>query len=215
MVKLIIENLGHRFGKRILFRRMDVTLEGGVALAITGSNGSGKSTLMRILAGVLRPARGTVTLHEDGNMVANEDRPLRCGMVAPYLNVYDGFSARENLQFLATARRLSGANARIETALETVALAHRADDYVSTYSSGMKQRVRFAAAILADPPVLLLDEPGSNLDLVGREMVNRVMDRQRERDGIIIVATNEPSEAARCERTLCVEDFLSNGKSEN
>jgi len=207
MVKFIVENLGHRFGKRILFRKMDFTLEGGIALAITGSNGSGKSTLVRILAGVLQPGRGSATLHLDGHTVPLEDRPLHCGMVAPYLNVYDGFSAKENLQFLARARRLPNAVGRISEVLELVSLAHRADDYVGTYSSGLKQRVRFAAALLSAPPVLLLDEPGSNLDAVGRAMVDRVMEYQRSRSGVLIVATNEAAEAARCERILSVEDY--------
>ncbi|WP_457651374.1 ABC transporter ATP-binding protein [Rhodocaloribacter sp.] len=207
ITRLDVENVGHRFGRRILFRKMTFRLEGGRTLAVTGANGSGKSTLLRILAGVMEPVRGTVTLIAGGRVISGEDRPLHTGMVAPYLNVYDDFTARENLRFIARARRLPDADARIEAALRTVTLLPRADDRVATYSSGMKQRIRFAAALLADPPMLLLDEPTSNLDAPGREMVARIIAERRAAGRLIVVATNDPAEAARCDAVLCVEDY--------
>ena len=207
MPRLRVDDLGRRFGRRVLFRQMAFTLEGGRSLAITGANGSGKSTLLRILAGVLSPSKGTVSLEVDGHAVPREERALRTGLVAPYLNVYDGFTARENLDFLARARRLPRAAVRIATALEHVDLAERADDLVGTYSSGMKQRVKYAAALLAEPPLLLLDEPSSNLDAAGVAMVERVMTHQKAVGCLLVVATNLPAEAARCDEVLRIEDF--------
>ncbi|WP_228350634.1 ABC transporter ATP-binding protein [Rhodocaloribacter litoris] len=201
------EDLGHRFGRRILFRRLGFTLEGGQALAVTGANGSGKSTLVRILAGVLVPSRGTVTLTAGGRAIPPAQRPLHVGLVAPYLNVYEGFSARENLAFLARARRLPEAPRRIEAVLEAVELTARADDLVATYSSGMKQRMRFAAALLADPPLLLLDEPTANLDAPGRAMVSRIVAGALAAGRLVVIATNDAGEAAGCSRILCVEDY--------
>ena len=205
-LQLVAENLGHRFGRRVLFRKLSFTLEAGHSLAVTGSNGSGKSTLVRIIAGVMRPLKGSVTLHLNGQAVPPEERPLQVGMVAPYLNVYDDFTTRENLQFLAQARRLPDAEARIEATLDLVSLTPRADDRVATYSSGMKQRVRFAAALLAAPPLLLLDEPTSNLDPAGLAMVERIITHQKEVGRLVIVATNDAAEAARCDDQICVED---------
>lgn len=207
MVQFEVRQLGHRFGRRILFRKLSFTGRDGDSVAVTGANGSGKSTLMRILAGVLRPARGEVSLTVDGVPVAPEDRPLQVGMVAPYLNVYDGFSTRENLQFIARVRRLDRTPERIREVLDLVGLAARADDRVETYSSGMKQRVRFAAALLPRPPVLLLDEPTSNLDDRGREMVDRVMAHHLERGGLLLVATNIAGEADKCGARVCIEDY--------
>lgn len=200
-------DVAKRFGRRLLFRDLSFSVGTGRSLAVTGANGSGKSTLLRILAGVLTPTKGDVTLRLNGTDVPAEEHPLRVGLVAPYLNVYDGFSPRENLRFIAQARRLDRAAKRIEGMLEMVALAERADDLVSTFSSGMKQRVKFAAALLADPPVLLLDEPGVNLDAAGLDMVSEVVDRQVGRGGVVVVATNDDREAARHGRTLCVEDY--------
>ncbi|MFQ5570191.1 MAG: ATP-binding cassette domain-containing protein [Rhodothermales bacterium] len=208
MPRLVVNNVGKRFGRRLLFRKLSFELEGGRVLAVTGANGSGKSTLLRILAGVLRPSKGEVTLHVNGEVIAGEERPLHTGFVAPYLNVYDGFSARENLVFLAKARRLSHASHRIDEVLDQVALSARADDLVGTYSSGMKQRVKYAAALLAAPPLLLLDEPSSNLDTAGVAMVERVIEHQRDAGCLVIVATNVPDEAARCDDEVYIGDFL-------
>lgn len=207
MLSLVADNLGKRFGARVLFRRLSFTLEGGQALAVTGANGSGKSTLLRMLAGVLAPSQGAVRLCVQAGEVPPEARPLHAGLVAPYLNVYDDFSARENLAFLARARRLPDATHRIEAALALVALEARADDRVRTFSSGMKQRVKYAAALLSEPPLLLLDEPTSNLDAAGLAMVERVIAHQRAQGRLLVVATNNPEEAERLDCTLRIEDF--------
>lgn len=207
MPTLAADQLGHRFGRLVLFRHLSFTLKGGRSLAVTGPNGSGKSTLLRILAGVLTSTVGTVTLTVDGRALSRTERSLRTGLVAPYANVYDGLTARENLVFLAEVRGLPDADARIEAVLEQVGLTGRADDLVGTYSSGMKQRVKYAAALLAEPPLLLLDEPSVNLDAAGLEMVAGVVARQMEAGRLLVVATNVADEAARCDREICVEDF--------
>jgi heme exporter protein A len=206
MPTLQVDNVGQRFGRLLLFRRMSFELEGGASLAVTGANGSGKSTLLRILAGVLAPKAGTVTLSVDGATVPAEHHPLHVGLVAPYLNVYDDLTARENLEFLGRTRVLPQAGARIDAVLDRVGLAGRGDDLVSTYSSGMKQRVKYAAALLAEPPLLLLDEPSTNLDTVGVDMVERVMATQQERGRLLVVATNRADEAAAHDRQIRIED---------
>lgn len=206
MASLAADAVGHRYGSLLLFRRLSFEMGGGDSLAVTGANGAGKSTLLRILAGVLAPKAGRVRLTVDGEAVAPEAHPRRVGLVAPALGLYEPLSARENLAFLARARRLPGAENRIDTALTRVGLAGRADDPVGTFSSGMRQRVKYAAALLADPPLLLLDEPAANLDAAGREMVDAVVADQRARGGIVVVATNRADEAARHDRTLRIED---------
>jgi len=206
MSSLTADAVGHRYGSLLLFRRLSFELRGGESLAVTGANGAGKSTLLRILAGVLAPKAGTVTLTVDGAAVPSERHPTRVGLVAPALGLYDGLTARENLAFLGRVRRLTDAGRRIETELARVGLADRADDPVSTFSSGMRQRVKYAAALLAAPPLLLLDEPAANLDAAGREMVETVVADQQTGGGMVVVATNRADEAARHDRTLRIED---------
>jgi len=206
MPTLTVDQIGHHFGRLLLFRDLSVTLRGGETLAVTGANGAGKSTLLRILAGLLTPRSGTVTLTVDGEEVADEEHPLRSGLVAPAVGVYEELTARENLRFLARTRRLQGATQRIDAVLDRVGLSDRADDQVGTYSSGMQQRVKYAAALLADPPLLLLDEPSATLDAAGREMVEDIVHEQRERDRLLVVATNRPDVADRHDRQLRIED---------
>jgi heme exporter protein A len=207
MSRLVAEGLAKQFGRRLLFRDLALAVEGGQSLAVTGANGAGKSTLLRVLAGVLRPSAGAVRLRHDGRTVPPAERPLRSGLVAPALNVYGGFTARENLRFLARARRLPGAGERIEAVLRRVGLAARAGDPVRAFSSGLKQRMKYAAALLAEPPLLLLDEPAANLDEAGLAMVEDVTGQWRAAGRLLVVATNRPETAARCDDRLCVEDF--------
>lgn len=208
MTRLTVEGLAKRFGHRLLFKGLSCTVQGGEALAITGANGSGKSTFMRIVAGVMAPTKGAVALEIGSEAVKPEDRPLFTGFVSPYLNVYDGFTARENLVFIAKARRMKDASERIDKLLAFVTLGQRANDLVGTFSSGMKQRVKFAAALLARPPLLLLDEPSTNLDEAGIAMVRRIIQVQKEDGRILLLATNNPDEVSWCSQSIQIEHFL-------
>ena len=204
-MQIVAENVGKKFGRRIIFAQLDATFAGGEVVAITGRNGSGKSTLLRILAGLLSPTYGRVFAVDGQVELGAEKITARTGFVAPYLNVYDSFSARENLEFVVRARRLKPD--RIDKALESVGLNSTLASPVSTYSSGMMQRVRLAAAILHDPDVLMLDEPTSNLDSPGREVVRRLVDGYRSDGRLVILATNDDAEAERCDRQICVGDL--------
>lgn len=207
MTKLTAERLGKHFGTRLLFRQLGFSVGGGEVLGITGANGSGKSTLIRILAGVMTPSAGMVTLSVSGAAVSPSEHPMRIGLVAPYLNLYDGLSLRENLVFIARARRLERAHEAIGEVLDLVELSSRADEPLETFSSGMKQRAKYAAACLHRPDVLLLDEPSANLDVAGHAIVARVIQSWVDRQLPVVVATNEAQEAARCHRVLSIHDF--------
>jgi heme exporter protein A len=207
MLRLQATNIGKRFGTRILFRKMSFELSGGGPVAITGSNGSGKSTLVRILAGVLRPSRGSISLLVNDKLIKPEHQPFHVGLVAPYLNLYEALSPSENLRFIARSRGMKEADRQIDLMLTKVGLFDRKDDYISTFSSGMKQRVRIAAALFCEPEVLLLDEPRSNLDEAGRVLVSEVIQSAAESGKIVVVATNDDLEAAQCQTQIRIQDY--------
>lgn len=188
-----------RFGRRRLFEDLTVEVEAGAPLAVLGANGSGKSTLLRIFAGLLAPTGGSARLEVEGQAVPPEDVPRTVGVVAPALQLYEPLTARENLQFLARARRLPDADARVGAVLDRVGLGPRADDPVAAFSTGMRQRLRIATALLHRPPVLLLDEPGATLDAAGRSLTESVIGDPR---AVVVVATNDPAEAALCPRRV-------------
>ncbi|MEF8816288.1 MAG: ATP-binding cassette domain-containing protein [Salinibacter sp.] len=206
MPTLTADHVGHYFGRLLLFRELSLTLHAGETLAVTGANGAGKSTLLRILAGLLTPRTGTATLAVDGDSVPADEHPLRTGLVAPAVGVYEELTARETLRFLARARRVAAPATRINEVLARVGLVGRADDRVETYSSGMRQRVKYAAALLSLPPLLLLDEPVANLDAAGRKMVASITESWRTQGRLLVVATNRPDEAERHDRRLRIED---------
>ena len=202
---LTVADLGHRYGRRVLFRDLSFQVDAGEAVAVTGVNGSGKSTLLRLVAGVETPARGAVTLHADGREVPAADRPAAVGLAGPALGLYAALSARETLRFLARARGLDDGRARADDVLERVGLADRADDLVGTYSSGMQQRVRLATALVHEPRLLLLDEPTATLDAAGRALVAGIVRSQTASGGLVLLATNDPAEVALCGRSVEVE----------
>ena len=207
-LRLTVSNLSKRFGRRWLFRDLSFELNASESLAITGSNGSGKTTLLRLIAGVLTPTRGTVELSIEGSRIPDERRSFHMGLVAPYLQLYEGLTLRENLRFVQRVRGSERSEPRLDRVVDEVGLSGRSDDLISTYSSGMKQRAKFAVALVVDPEFLLLDEPSTNMDESGIAIARRVLDERLAAGKSVVVATNSRSELDWCSSGLSVEDFL-------
>lgn len=196
---LHINDLSHRFGRRRLFEDLNLTLSSGEWLAITGRNGSGKTTLVRILAGLTRPTQGDAGLYLNEEKLPPESRRSRVGLVTPELQLDAELTARESLRFFARMRGLPPGEE--DGLLASVGLSGREDDRLRTFSSGMRQRLKYAFAVQGRPALLLLDEPTANLDAAGAEIVERIKAEQRAR-GILVVATNEPHEAEGATRSI-------------
>jgi len=193
MISLQTKELGKWFGTRKIFDRVDLYLEEKGSLVVTGKNGSGKTTLLKILCGLLRPTKGEVLINfGERNLTREESRNL-LGLVMPDLELYGELTALENLLFLSRIRGLSLSRGELKKRVDQVGLAGREDDLVFSFSSGMRQRLKYALALLFEPRVLLLDEPTANLDEEGISLVDRVVARQKER-GILILATNEKAD---------------------
>jgi heme exporter protein A len=203
-VSLRAEGLTHHYGRRRTgVDALTFVFEGPGLVAVTGPNGSGKSTLLRILAGLLRPSGGTTTVAVDGREVPRARRREQAGLASPELAFYEEFSGEENLAFAAEARGLASPVGAARAALERVGLAARARDRVAVYSSGMRQRLRVAFALLHEPPLVLLDEPGTHLDEEGRAAVSRAV-REAAARGLVVLATNDPQEVQLAERRLAL-----------
>jgi len=187
------------FDRRSVFRGVSFTVGTGETLLITGRNGSGKSTLVRIICGVLAPTAGSVALTIGGSAAAHMHH--LAGLVSPYLQMFEEFSPMENLQIAAGLRGTAFDGKRAAGLLERVGLPGRLNDPVRTFSSGMKQRVKYAFALQHEPPLLVLDEPTANLDEEGVAVAREVMADQRRR-GALVVATNDPGDVATFERSV-------------
>ena len=203
-IGLKAEKVSKNFNRRNVLRDISFVLSPGDSLAVTGKNGSGKSTLVKILAGLLSPTNGHVAFEASGRMLNQEEiRPL-LGFVSPYLQLYDEFSAVEILNIVARIRS-SGAHdpSRRRMLMEQFNLWGRKDDVVRTFSSGMKQRLKYILALEHSPAVLLLDEPTANLDEDGISAVRSVV-AGYGKSGILVVATNDAAEAGWCSSELKV-----------
>jgi len=194
-------NIRKDFNRRVIFEHISFELSTQESLSITGRNGSGKSTLVKILTGLLTPTAGSISMTSEDSVIKSDQRRTHIGFVAPYLQLYDEFTGSENLLLALQIRGRKGGDAEAEALLKRVGLFDRRDDRVGAYSSGMKQRLKYAFALLHKPAVLVLDEPMSNLDEAGIQVVEAIIEEQKQA-GIVVVATSDADEAKMCGQNL-------------
>ena len=181
---IALEGLERRFGDRPALRGVSVTVAEGQTLAVFGANGAGKTTLLRVLATLLRPHAGAVSVL--GAALPGESWRVRgrVGFLGHEPLVYADLTARENLLFHARLHRVGAA--RVEQLLDAVGLAPRAGDPVRELSRGMVQRLAAARAVLHDPALLLLDEPRAGLDPAAAEELEPLIGRSSGRTRVLV-----------------------------
>ncbi len=204
-ISLLAKNLSKTFNRKPIFRDISFEFSPGDSIAITGKNGSGKSTLIKIIANVLNPSSGEISISDADKKIEKDDFYKYIGFVSPYLNLYDEFSGYENLQITSRIRGASADN--INEVLKRVGLYDRRNDLLRIYSSGMKQRLKLAFAVLHSPVILLLDEPTSNLDKEGIKIVTEFADEQKEK-GILVIATNDEYEKSLCKQEININSVM-------
>jgi ABC-2 type transport system ATP-binding protein len=192
-----VRGLTKRFGSREALSDVSFAVAEGELLAVIGPNGAGKTTLLSILAGILRPDAGELSR-----------APREMGWVPQQPAVYSKLSVRENLRLFARLEKVADPDAVVARMLEQTDLGDRADDELGTLSGGNRQRVNIAVGLLADPPVLLLDEPSSSLDPRQRERLWEFVDGLARRHGTSVVfSTHNVAEAERwADRVLVLAD---------
>ena len=158
--------LTKRFGNTIAVNGVDLRIPRGCAFGYLGPNGAGKTTLIRVLLGLTHADAGTMSLLGHSVPRHRDVALARVGAIVDEPRFHRHLTGRQNLQLLAAARE-PAARGRIEGALDRVGILHRADDRVSKYSMGMRQRLGVAACLIGDPQLLILDEPMNGLDPAG------------------------------------------------
>jgi len=202
VLELSTEALYKRFDRRTVLRDVSLKAHGGMIFGITGANGSGKSTLLGILAGLLTPSAGLVRCLVNSKELPPEDRYNALGFVAPYLALYEEFSPMELLRITAQMRGVLFTPTMENHAhhlLERVRLSGREHDDIRTFSSGMKQRVKYALALLHSPPILMVDEPMTNLDPSGMTIIEELILQHKTAGGLVVMATNDARDIALCD----------------
>jgi heme exporter protein A len=174
-------------GERLVFRELDFTLAAGGVLLLTGPNGSGKSTLLRLLAGLLRPAAGTLTWDGRNALADLPTHARRVAYVGHQDAVKPALTAAENLRFTA---RLTGR--AVGAALSTMGLQELADLPARLLSAGQRRRLALARLVLSQAPLWLLDEPTLGLDSAAVERFGIMLEAHRANHGMMIAATHLP-----------------------
>jgi heme exporter protein A len=181
---LRFENVRRRFGRLSVLQGVSGAVGPGEMLLVTGPNGSGKSTLLRCLAGLLAPDGGTIEYAEEGESLDAAGRRRRAGVVSPDLAFYGELTVRENLEFFARLRRTPP-----DLGLAVLdRLGLPLDRMASALSSGMRQRLRWAWALLHQPRLLLLDEPFQNFDAPGERIARELLAEHLAAGGSAVVA---------------------------
>ena len=185
-----------RFGSREALREVSISAERGELVAVIGPNGAGKTTLLSILAGIQRPDGGTISRG-----------PADVGWVPQQPALYSKLSVAENLRLFARLEKVPDVDATVERMLDQTGLRDRARDETGSLSGGNRQRINVAIGLLAEPTVLLLDEPTSSLDPRQRERLWAFVSGLAESGTAVVYATHNVAEAERfADRVLVLAD---------
>ncbi|MCX7798594.1 MAG: ABC transporter ATP-binding protein [Melioribacter sp.] len=200
------ENLVKYFGRRLVFNNINMIFSSTNIYGIAGPNGSGKSTFVKVLANLISPTKGKVIHRVNGSEVISDKIHNYIGFVSPYLVLYDEFTAEENMMHFSNIRGYNFEREYADYLFSFFNLFDRKKDLVKNYSSGMKQRLKFIFALLHKPPLIILDEPTSNLDNFGKDKVYEIIKSEGEKN-LVVVASNEDSDLKLCDYIINLEDY--------
>lgn len=204
MVTLKVDELAKSFASKLVFKSLSFQFSGGI-IGIAGPNGSGKSTLLRCVSGLTRPTSGTViwTVNRDEYSPGTISSAL--GYAAPYVHLYEELTTSENLAFIRDLRS-SQTCEPIPDLVRTFDLSEFIDSPFGELSSGQQQRVKLAVAAIHRPSILCLDEPGTNLDEDGHQIVDQMIRSCVENNGLVLLASNQTRELDLCDHILQVAE---------
>jgi nitrous oxidase accessory protein len=204
MVK--VEKLSKQFGKVIALNNLTFEIQAGEAVALWGANGAGKTTALRCLLGVI-PYKGTVRLGEFHSTWQGKAVRRLLGFVPQEINFHDDLTVQETLHFYARLKKTAVNTPHTATFLQQLGLDSHLEKQVGELSGGMKQRLALAIALLADPPVLILDEPTANLDIRAREQFLSLLAELKTAGKTLIFSSHRPDEVtALADRVLVLEN---------
>ena len=205
MMTISLSDGGKRFNRDWIFRHFNFTFEAGQSYAIIGPNGSGKSTLLQVLSGGMMLNEGKMQWAIGNKQLANEMVYNHISICAPYLEVVEEMTLKEFLAFHHGFKPfLPGITP--DSIIDALGLEKAIHKQIRYYSSGMKQRVKMAQCIFSDTPIVLLDEPCTNLDAEGIELYQRLIN-DHCKDRLVVVSSNDEVEYKFCKQKINISDY--------
>lgn len=204
-MKIIAEKLEKKFRKECIFSDFSFNFESGNAYAITGPNGSGKSSLLKIISFYSLHTKGLLSLIDESNSAVNPDLAYKyISFAAPYVQIIEEFTLSELISF-ATTTHLINTSVGLKEFENFIELSPAKEKLLNQYSSGMRQKIKLGLAMLSQRPILLLDEPCTNLDRNAKDWFFKKMELQKEK--LIILASNESEEINFCQQQIQIERY--------
>ena len=204
-MEIVVKKLGKQFQNEWIFRNLDFRFELNKIYAVTGPNGSGKSTLLQVLSGFLQPTSGEIVYQNSQTTIDPDQFYQYITVATPYTELIEEFTAMELLKFHFKFKRLREGK-DIENFLSDICLPRTEDKILKNFSSGMKQRLKLGLAFYSDTPVILLDEPTSNLDEEGIKWFQKTLSQERK-NRTIIISSNQPYEYEQSDETLNILSY--------
>lgn len=195
-----LQKLGKKFTRHWIFRNLDDTIQSGEKIAIVGPNGSGKSTLLQIISGAQPYTEGKIEYHLNGFKIDSDAVFQYLSFAAPYSQNIEELNLRELFKFHSGFKKMT---VSFTSFLELLQYPFKPDQLIRYYSSGMKQRIKLALALLAENELVLLDEPTSNLDQSGKDWYQEIISKNMD-NRTLIIASNEPFEYQITERQIVI-----------
>ncbi len=200
-ITLKVDGLAKTFNGSIVFRDVSFELANSSIMAVSGRNGSGKSTLLKLLCRLIVPTAGSISYTIESKYVDGDIRD-HIAFVSPYLNLYEEFTPIEHLEMAASLCGREHDKELTAGLLELFNLYHKKDEYIKTFSSGMKQRVKYIIAVSRRPDILFLDEPFTNLDNEAVAIIDEIILSQAHSNGIVVIASNDDRETKHCNKFI-------------
>jgi len=205
-INISLSSLGKKFGSEWIFRKLDSEIKPGDKLLISGGNGSGKSTLLQIISGYVTPNEGSVAYNNSGKVIEPEEIYKCVAFASPYLQLVEDFTLVETIEHAMMFKPFMN-KMSVGDVVEITELSHAKNKFIKQFSSGMKQRLKLALAILSDTPVLLLDEPVSNLDKASIAWYKNLIESYTASRTVIVCSNNIEDEHFFCTSGINIADF--------
>lgn len=205
-ITINVSNAGKKFGREWIFRKVDLEIKPAEKVVIMGLNGSGKSTLLQAMTGYLTLNEGTVSYTDNQQKMEDEQLYKFISLASPYLELVEDFTLQEQINHAHIYKPFLN-NLSIAQVVELSGLAAHKDKFIKQFSSGMRQRLKLTLAILADAPILFLDEPTTNLDATVIDWYKNMIATYAMHKTIIVCSNSIKDEYVFCNRVITMEDF--------
>lgn len=203
---IAVNNAGKKFGREWIFRKVTLQISPGEKIVILGLNGSGKSTLLQAMTGYLGLNEGNIVFQIQDKMIEMEEMHKYVSLASPYLELIEDFTLKEQLEHAAIYKSFLPGLTTTQV-IELSGLSAHQNKHIKLFSSGMKQRLKLTLAILADCPILFLDEPTTNLDVTVISWYKDLIRKYASHKTIVVCSNSVKDEYEFCDKVIKMENY--------